>query len=153
MFHVTNSSAPIMLAVAGLVQQPISWLDETLDAHITSVRFLAARQATISVPGPTVIAARSHGLAVTLPLAMLAGLVAAVVVVVSCQRKRARDPALLDSKEFNAAGKCDVFISYRVRTDALLAERLFDKLRAQGFSAWWDKARPASLTRSCMNTK
>ena len=84
---------------------------------------------------------------------MLAGLVAAVVAIFCCQRKRARDPALLDGKELNAAGKFDVFISYRVRTDAQLAERLHDKLRLQGVSVWWDKVRPAPLARLRMHTK
>ena len=35
--------------------------------------------------------------------------------------------------------KCDVFLSYRVSTDAALVERIYDKLRARGVSVWWDR--------------
>ena len=40
-----------------------------------------------------------------------------------------------------------------MRTDALLAERLYDKLRAEGLSAWWDKVRAAHpTTRAPLST-
>ena len=34
---------------------------------------------------------------------------------------------------------CDVFLSYRVATDAALVERLYDKLCARGLTVWWDR--------------
>ena len=42
------------------------------------------------------------------------------------------------------AGTCTltsakVFLSYRVKADAELVERLYDKLRAEGVDVWWDK--------------
>jgi hypothetical protein len=33
----------------------------------------------------------------------------------------------------------DVFLSYRVASDAILAERLNDKLTARGVRVWWDQ--------------
>ena len=52
---------------------------------------------------------------VTIPLVILASLVAAVLTIVSCQRERVRDTALLNANARDSEGKFEVFISYRVR--------------------------------------
>jgi hypothetical protein len=45
-----------------------------------------------------------------------------------------------------SAGDFDVFLSYRVASDALLAEKLYDKLSALGLKVWWDaKCLPPGL--------
>ena len=80
--------------------------------RVPQVGLLSATQSTISI---LTDATRSQGLMVTIPLVILASLVAAVLTIVSCQRERVRDTALLNANARDSEGKFEVFISYRVR--------------------------------------
>jgi hypothetical protein len=77
-YDETNTSAPVMLAVAGLEVQPISWLDETLDVHIVGV--IPVEAATqVSVNQQSGVAYRTE-LSLSLPVAAAASLLCFLLV-------------------------------------------------------------------------
>jgi len=63
---------------------------------------------------------------------LLAGLLYSV-----SQKRRTHNALLLEYRKQKS--EYEVFLSYRVNSDADMAERFYDKLTARGIRVWWDK--------------
>ena len=153
LYHETNTSAPVMLAVKGLQSQTITWLDKHLDVHIIAVAHVEAATVTtlpkhVAVNNNTFNQSERDGLALVLPLVIFAGIVLVALTCKIASSRRVCELALFgDHKPEEATtGEFDIFLSYRVASDAPLAEKLYDKLSLLGLKVWWDaKCLPRGL--------
>ena len=151
LFHETNASNPVFLALDGLAQQSPAWL--TVELGVPIVGVVGAQGATPASFPQAQPHKSSRAFADT--AMVVSGLLVLVFLLsylclkllpfrrraVSMLRERhVRDQQLLALRQEELEeGRFDVFLSYRVRTDAELVEQLYYMLCAHGLRVWWDK--------------